>query len=50
MDYKMEEKSLWDKNGGYMFRKGSSRTKLILHLAYKTILSDGILKIYLKQE
>lgn len=48
LNLKLEEKSVWDKNGGYLFRRGANLLFRLLRAIHLTTSSDSIESIYLK--
>lgn len=48
LDYELKEKSVWDKNGGYLFREGTNFLLRLLIIIYLTTLSKGIHSAYLR--
>jgi len=49
-DYHIHEQSIWDKNGGYLIRKGN-KIKILLRAIYLTLLSKkSIISTYLREQ
>ncbi len=49
MNFTIEEKSIWDKNGGYLFREGANLVHRLFVTMYHTMVSNSsIQSIYLK--
>jgi hypothetical protein len=48
LDFELKEKSVWDKNGGYLFREGANYFIRLLIVMYLTTFSRGIHSSYLR--
>lgn len=48
LNFEVKEKSIWDKNGGYLFREGSNSMLRLLRAIYSTTVQNGIQSVYLK--
>lgn len=48
LDVELKEKSVWDKNGGYLFREGTNFVLRLILVIYLTTLSRGIHSSYLR--
>lgn len=48
LQYHLQEKSIWDKNGGYLFREGSNILLQILYGIYDTTISNSLHALYMR--
>ena len=48
LNFELIEKSVWDKNGGYLFRDGPNKMLRLLYTIMHTTISDNIHSIYIK--
>lgn len=46
--YRLKEKSIWDKKGGYLFREGSNGLIQLIHGIYNITISKSIHALYLR--